>query len=370
MIDAQELVSHPQIEEPELCSQRASTPLAEPHQSGQIGTLESEGGILLGTTREPSPCGITEPSHLPLWSSSSSFSDLSIDGDIATDCATPMTSVTCRSIRKRPRISDLQQHASTSKIPIDKQPARQDSPSWSPRPKRRCASANAALRAHSRFTSPDRYVPQRPTLAQDSPSYRTSKPPSSLRGRELYTRSRDLIKNPFRSTSDRSAEVARRLAVQNPYGLRLPRYTPSFVTRLDATSPVSHPGDAASPTRQLSWGGFWTVGGRRGAQLGQLHPVPTVLIGQVASGTNAPIHTPTFLDAPTKDDIIQAHERRLALAMGIDQASRILRNCPPAIQDLTTSSGAKGLKWRDNTWTADQTVTSKRCYRVALSLPG
>lgn len=42
------------------------------------------------------------------------------------------------------------------------------------------------------------------------------------------------------------------------------------------------------------------------------------------SGSTAPLHAANFLDEPTRDDKVNDHERRLALALDIDQASRIL----------------------------------------------
>ncbi len=302
----------------------------------------------------------------PLSSSSSSSHSLTT-GATETDPDPLTKSATCPGIRKRPQISDLQQHASTSRIPDEKHPAQRPNPLQTPPPKRRCASTNAAVRARSRFALPDRYVAQRPNLAQDSPSYRTSKPPSELRGFERHTRSRDTTQNAFRSISDRSSEMARRRNGDNIYGFRFPHYTPSFVNEVDAAPLAVDSGLGAQAHRQISWGGFWTVGGRSAAQLGQLYAVQAGMSGTLASGTNAPMHTPTFLDTPTKDDMIKAHESRLALAMNIDQASRILqyaqRSTLPA-QTTLLSSGS--VIWRDNTWTRG---SMPKCeYRRGLSI--
>ena len=294
------------------------------------------------------------------WSSSSSSSHSLTAGATETSPDPQMKIATCPSIRKRPRISDLQQHASTSRIPNEKHPAQLSNPPLTPPPKRRCASANAAIRARSQFASPDRYIPQRPDLAHDNPSYRTSKPPSELRGLEKYTRSRDTTQNPFRSISDRSAEMARRRNNDNIYGLRPPHYTPSFVNGVDAAPFAVDARLGAQAVRQLSWGGFWTVGGRGATQLGHLHAVQAGSSSMLASGTNAPMHTPTFLDTPTKDDMIKAHEGRLALAMDIDQASRVLQYAPPSTRDVQSPRlSLADMRWRDNTWSSDRIPKSK-----------
>ena len=319
------------------------------------------------TINERSRSRITEPSLSLSSSSSSSSVEQPIVGGIDLSPSHRLTNATCQSLRKRPRISDLQQHASTSRIPKEKHPAQTPNPLLNPPPKRRCASANPALRAQTRFTSPDRYVPQRPALHQHTLSFRTSKPPPLLQGREHYTRSRDRTRDPFRSVSDRSNEVARRRNGDHTYGLRFPHYTPSFVNGNDAGPFVVDPRPPAHSSRQFSSGGFWTVGGRGGAQPGHLHAVTAGLTGMLASGTNAPIHTPDFLDEPTRDDIIHAHEARLALAMDIDQATRVLRYTPPSIHAARTpQSGTEGIKWRDNSWTKDCTPRSEHSRRPAI----
>ena len=322
------------------------------------------------TTSEHSPSRIMEQSPSPSSSSSSFSLEQPIAGGTGPDPGRQMKSATSRSIRKRPHISDLQQHASTSRIPNEKHPAQSPNPLLTPPPKRRCASANAAVRAQSRFASPDRYVPQRPAFTQDCPSYRVSKPPSMLKGREKHTRSRDPTRNPFRAISDRSKEMARRRNGDNLYGLRPPHYTPSFVNGHDAAPFAVDPRFGAQAARQLSWGGFWTVGGRGAAQLGQLHAVQAGSAGVLASGTNAPMHTPTFLDRPTKDDMIQAHESRLALAMDIDEASRILQYTPTSIvTPRTPRSSTAGIKWEDNGWAREQLPRSERCHRPLILRP-
>lgn len=191
-------------------------------------------------------------------------------------------------------------------------------------------------------------------------SYQTSTPPALLKGRERNNRQRDASIDPFRSVSEtRSRNLARQRHSQNAYNLRPPHYIPSFVNGTDTTPAHAVVRMASGSLRQVS-GGFWTVGGRLTLQFGQLHGTSSGTGGLLASGTNAPLHTATFLDQPTPDDKVIGHERRLALALDIDQASRILH------QDSTRDEKAVAVLpkhspfvWRDNTWSRDATSRCK-----------
>jgi hypothetical protein len=334
------------------------------HQDGRRSSSQGHSSTIdqatMQTSRGHSRDGTTEQSPSQSSSFSSSSSEPSIAGDIDTEIPHQTTNVTSLSIRKRPRISDLQQHASTSLITNEKHPARSLMPPANP-PKRRCATASPVAKAQTRFTSPDRYIPRRPGADSSSSPFRVSKPPSTLRGRELYTRSRDSTRNPFRSTSDRSNQTASRRNAAHGFGLRTPHYTPSFVNDVDA-SPFPFDSRHQASTRHPSWGGFWTAGGRGSPHVGQLRAVQFGPGESLASGTNAPMHTPPFLDVPTADDKIRAHESRLALALGIDVASRVLDYAPRTAESFTTSpASASGMKWRDGQWTTDPLQKCRCC---------
>ena len=231
-----------------------------------------------------------------------------------------------------------------SKVPNEEHPANPSTPRYNPRPNRRCVTANAALS----FTSPDRYIPQRPDLNQSSPSYRVSKPPSTLRGHGLYTRRDDNAEDPFGPvTSSRASLMLRRQRAHNTYQLRPPQHTPAFVHGSDA-GPValeSRPG--AESLRQLSWRGFWTVGGRSTSYFGQLYPVPTGRGGTLTSGTNAPMRTSPFMDSPNTNDRTKAHERRLALALDLDQAAKVLEHNPKKTLASSLALGSTAVMWQN-----------------------
>ena len=290
-------------------------------------------------------------------SSSSLSSELSTAANVELEQETSLTKKqpAYRIIRKRPSLSDLQRHLSTPRLVNEQHSARSQRHHLTT-PQRRSFSAHAALQAWTRLTSPDRYIPQRPSGGRASPNVHTSKSPDALRGRELYTRSRNTAVDPFRTISEsRSANVVRRRIAGDTIGIRVLHYTPSFVNGTDAGVVEANPRAGTQTRRQPSWGGFWTVGGRGGAQFGQLHGVPTAAGGLLASGTSAPLHCPPFLDEPTRDDKTRAHESRLALALDIDQAARILNPTPlPSPPVGLRNSSQRPFPWNDGTWTTHQ----------------
>jgi hypothetical protein len=142
----------------------------------------------------------------------------------------------------------------------------------------------------------------------------------------------------------------RQRQAQNGYNLRPPHYVPSFLNGSDARPAQIDARLPSRSVRQVSRG-FWTVGGRLSVQHGQLQGVPAASGDFLVSGSTAPMHTATFLDQATSDDKVKDHERRLALALGIDQASRVLLQ--PF--DMKLRAGHilpqhSPFVWRDNTW--------------------
>lgn len=196
---------------------------------------------------------------------------------------------------------------------------------------------------------------------------RTSKPLNKLSSYELYTRSQDPTFNPFRPiVRTRSSDIVRQRLPG--HSLRVPHYTPSFVNGSDAGLVNTNTGAVEQLSRNLSWGGFWTVGGRGGLQLGQLHGVATGLGGLLASGTSAPLLYPSFLDQPTSDDKIRAHERRLALALNIDQATRALTPDPNATSAYDTHPRQnQHLSWCNGAWLSTEPISSKSGQICCLS---
>lgn len=102
------------------------------------------------------------------------------------------------------------------------------------------------------------------------------------------------------------------------------------------------------------------MGGQLTIQLGQLQGITSATGGLIASGTTAPLHTASFLDQDTDADQTVGHERRLALALDIDQASRILlQTSQPGETMPDLAQKPRRFDWRDSSWTRDTTGPCK-----------
>ncbi|OAL21915.1 hypothetical protein AYO22_07512 [Fonsecaea multimorphosa] len=76
----------------------------------------------------------------------------------------------------------------------------------------------------------------------------------------------------------------------------------------------------------------------------------------LVSGSTAPLHIATFLDHAASDEQAVAHERRLALALDIDQAARILLQIPGIEEkDANSRPEHRPFVWRNSAWTREPT---------------
>lgn len=225
--------------------------------------------------------------------------------------------------------------------------------------RRRCISCvEGSQRARTLFSSPDRFVSPRLDSTERESVFRVSKSPHSLSPRERKTRERDASADPFRSTNpsrSRDAVRIRRSSVNGRH--RAPHFTPSFVYGHDASPGPVDANDTPIIPRQISVGAVWNVGGPAIAQGGPRPAVQDGHGGLLASGTNGPMHTAHFLDSKNPNQDIQQHEDRLAVALGIDQASRVLSSIsrPPLVQSASTDSlQSRPFSWRNNSWTKEE----------------
>ena len=107
--------------------------------------------------------------------------------------------------------------------------------------------------------------------------------------------------------------------------------------------------------RQISAGAVWNVGGPS-AVSDTVVAVSTGRGGMLGSGTNAPLYKSAFLNRADPDAELEAYERRLALALDIDQTDRILQHSSSAASPRSQNSGpASQTKhvWRDGAWLRD-----------------
>jgi len=108
--------------------------------------------------------------------------------------------------------------------------------------------------------------------------------------------------------------------------------------------------------RQISAGAIWNVGGVS-AMSDTVTAVSTGNGTMLGSGTVAPLYTSAFLDRADPEAELEAYERRLALALDVDQMERILQHSPilsiqPGRKPNTTRFN-KPHVWRDSIWTQD-----------------
>ena len=175
--------------------------------------------------------------------------------------------------------------------------------------------------------TPDRHTPLRSPIHQASDTFRASRSPESLSPRERYSRERDPTVDPFQSPSPTRQKVKHQVT-GNGHGSLAPHYVPSFVHSQEITPAPSRRG--RQDLRYVSMGGFWSVGGRVAAVPLHIEGVETGTGEVLASGTNAPMVDAGFLEHNTEDSKNRTHEARVARALDIDQARRVLPVSPPA----------------------------------------
>lgn len=119
-------------------------------------------------------------------------------------------------------------------------------------------------------------------------------------------------------------------------------------------------GTVPAGIRQISAGAVWNVGGSSAANDTVLG-VSNGSGGLLGSGTNAPLYTSMFLSRSDPDAELEAYERRVALALDIDQMGRVLDQSSPhgnlRIADTKCAASSNGQRivhvWKDNAWIRD-----------------
>lgn len=225
--------------------------------------------------------------------------------------------------------------------------------------RRRCISCvEGSRRARTWFSSPDRFLSPRAESIERESVFRVSKSPPSLSPRERNERQRDPSADPFRSKSpSRSTDAITTRHSLTGRRQRPPHFTPSFVHGHAAFPGAIDAEEPAEVPRQISAGAVWNVGGATVARGGPRPGVPDGHGRLLASGTNGPMHTAHFLDRDNSNLDVQQHEDRLALALQIDQASRVLSSIsrPPLVESVSTQSTPCGpLTWRNNAWAREE----------------
>lgn len=196
---------------------------------------------------------------------------------------------------------------------------------FSDKPSARGSSLSRPLQSRSKryFTSgspcpPDRFIPNRGACHVDSSVFHITQEPQRLSRNERCFRKRDPLANPF---SPPGGQQGRRDVIRHdeliPQG-SFPHYSPRYV--LDE-SLLPYPPHIS---RQLLLRATWRLEGTISPRVVSPNAVPDRNGNLVGSGTGAPMYLASFLATDTSLRNRQKHEARLALALGFDQANRIL----------------------------------------------
>ena len=200
----------------------------------------------------------------------------------------------------------------------------------------RDTGAQAGYRTPS--ASPDRYISNRYSPQDASKTFRLSKPHQQLSNVERLLRHPSATPDPFGPLNNRRVREARINASANMD----PRAVQSR-TRTIGTTNVQHPPEdpLAVQNRQASAGAVWNVGGgSQVAPLGPVRGIPNGRGGFTSSGSNAPMFTAHFFDDDTLDQDNSQLESRLAIALDIDQTSRVLDIVRIPVQTRSASTGS------------------------------
>jgi WD40 repeat protein len=133
--------------------------------------------------------------------------------------------------------------------------------------------------------------------------------------------------------------------------------------------------------RQISYGTVWAVGG--GASADGVNGVSNGRGGLLASGSSAPLHRTNFLDRINAAAEREAHEHRIALALDIDTAARVLPpttrtstpwgNHSPTVkshQSFQHTHAFGSTVWKDGEWIKEgSTTTPKKTPKAKRAVP-
>lgn len=184
-----------------------------------------------------------------------------------------------------------------------------------------------------------------------------------------------LSRHPDRLT--RREKLARTLSSgPDPFGANVPRTpirhragsSPASFGRGTSTVNGRRTSLNAPPSRRLSQGAVWGIGGATAVIGDSVAGVPDGRGRLLASGTNASLYSSNFLRRRDSNGELDVHERRLAIALELDTASRVLSYNGPAISPdsgygSSTPSppqiGAAARAWRDGQWNLHEALSSE-----------
>ncbi|KAI8934680.1 hypothetical protein NX059_008371 [Plenodomus lindquistii] len=203
--------------------------------------------------------------------------------------------------------------------------------------------------------TPDRFIASRRPPAVTRDSFKLNKPMKRLQLERSAHRGARRQPDAFSRRLRRSGRMNEELR-----GLREANFL--IVGRTGAGERNNNVRRGSTPlgARQVSVGAVWNVGGPS-AVSDTVVAVSTGRGSMLGRGTNAPLYQSAFLNRADPEAELEAYERRLALALDVDQTERILQHSPanlgPAARFGTLSSDVPHA-WRDGVWIKDG-VTSR-----------
>ncbi|KAF1851922.1 meiosis-specific APC/C activator protein AMA1 [Cucurbitaria berberidis CBS 394.84] len=206
------------------------------------------------------------------------------------------------------------------------------------------------LLSSPRQSTPDRFISCRRPPAVTRESFELNKPTERLETEQIAYRGGRLAADVFSRRLRRSGRLNDELrGLRQAHSMIIERPSTS---RRNANSRRSPP---PLSVRQVSAGAVWNVGGPS-AVSDTVVGVSTGRGGMLGRGTNAPLYKSAFLNRADPEAELEAYERRLALALNVDQTDRILQHSKPATlyqaNNVGMSSQAQHV-WRDGAWTKD-----------------
>lgn len=212
---------------------------------------------------------------------------------------------------------------------------------------RKKPALNSPRLSLERLTSPDRFLPARNLSSSPSIPFRLGKDPGLLSTHEKLQRKRDSSLDPFDLPGVRSGSPRRRASID---GRITPRHRPRYINDQllnDQFLTLRH----ATPSLRAQPGAVWRIGGGSNTPRGPQFAVSDGNGGLLGSGTVAPLHVANFISKQSSSLHRQAHESRLALALNVDQASRVFNNNGTSVDSQPTRPNTAHLpELRSDIW--------------------
>jgi hypothetical protein len=219
-------------------------------------------------------------------------------------------------------------------------------------------------------TSPDRFIPIREFNDPPSTPFRVSKSPQQLSPEEKLLRRRSPKADPFMSSRPQKPTSALRTQSERRHS---PHYAPHMV---DDSAVGGHVliGPSDMP-RQVTPGTVWNVGGPAAALDRPPLAIPDGAGGLLGSGTTAPMYTAKFFPQTTTAEEREQHASRVALALDIDPATRLMGTSThwplPESKPSPSSPEYERLspfEWKDNAWKRVEREKCKFCLPGSILL--